>query len=189
MSDLDQFVVDAIKTESRIDNVVVNEKLLTETLQILVHAGNILDQIKKNVFYNKPYNIEEFLEHNVQLGLAVRTLSGIPLEDIDNNKNALNVNPRIFHSIVGISTEATELLEALDINGNNMDNINIAEEFGDIDWYKAIGVDELNIKWVTILGTVIKKLKTRYPERFTSEDAINRNLDQEREVLNKMGSD
>jgi hypothetical protein len=65
-------------------------------------------------------------------------------------------------------------------------NINIAEEFGDIDWYKAIGVDELNINWVTILDTVISKLKTRYPDAFTSEDAINRDLDKERKVLDKM---
>jgi hypothetical protein len=86
MSQLEQFVVDAIKTESKIDNVVVNEKLLTETIQILIAAGNILDQIKKNVFYNKPYNIEDFLEHNVALGASVRNLSGIPLEDFVNDK-------------------------------------------------------------------------------------------------------
>lgn len=186
MSQLEQFVVDAIKTESKIDNVVVNENLLTETIQILIAAGNILDQIKKNVFYNKPYNIEDFLEYNVALGASVRNLSAIPLEDFVNDKTTLKVNPRIFHSVVGIATESTELLEALDISGENMDSINIAEEFGDIDWYKAIGVDELDINWVTILDTVISKLKTRYPDAFTSEDAINRDLDKERKVLDEM---
>jgi len=186
MSELNQFVEDAIKTESRIDAVIVNEKLLIQTIHILVHSGNILDQIKKHVFYNKPYNIEAFLEHNVQLGYAIRELSGIPLDDINNDEIALAINPRLFHSIVGISTEATELLEALDTSAANMDNINIAEEFGDIDWYKAIGCDELNINWVTILDAVIKKLKARYPNKFTSKDAINRDLDKEREILNTM---
>jgi len=186
MSHLEQFVIDAIKTESKIDSIVVNEKLLLETISVLVHAGNILDQIKKNVFYGKPYNVEDFLQHNVSLGYAIRELSGIPLCDIDDDKKTLNINPRIFHSIVGIATESTELLEALDISGENMDNINIAEEFGDIDWYKAIGVDELNINWVTILDTVIAKLKSRYPDKFTSADAIERNLEAERAILNKM---
>lgn len=186
MSDLNRFVADSIKTESRIDAVYVNEKLFQETINILIHAGNILDQIKKNVFYNKPYNVEVFLDHNVKLGYAIRALSSIPLEQIELDKIKLDINPRLFHSIVGISTESTELLEALDIKGENMDNVNIAEEFGDIDWYKAIGVDELGINWVTILETVIEKLKARYPNKFTSEDAINRDLNKERDILERM---
>jgi NTP pyrophosphatase (non-canonical NTP hydrolase) len=186
MSDLNQFVTDAIKTESKIDKVVVNEALLNETIRIMVHAGNILDQIKKHVFYGKPYNTEAFLEHNVQLGYAIRALSSIPLEQIEDEEVELKVNPRLFHAIVGISTESTELLEALDIKGEKMDNVNIAEELGDIDWYKAIGVNELGISWDTILETVIEKLKARFPNKFTSEDAINRDLEKERDILNKM---
>ena len=86
------------------------------------------------------------------------------------NEDEMSINPRIFHAIVGISTESTELLEALDFSGKELDNVNICEEFGDLDWYKAIGCDEFNISWDTILNTVIAKLKARYPENFTSKE-------------------
>jgi len=185
MSDLKQFVKDAIRTESVIDEVVVNEELLLETISILINAGNILDQIKKHVFYGKEYDTTKLFQGIQCIEDSTLFLGNLSCVDI-NMEDSLKVNPRIFHSIVGIATESTELLEALDMSGKNMDNVNIGEEFGDLDWYKAIGVDELNMDWVTILNTVIEKLKSRYPEKFTSTDAINRDLDKEREILNKM---
>lgn len=186
MLSLEQFVEDAIKTESKIDSVKVNETLLSETISILISAGNILDQIKKNIFYEKTYDIDALMLQVNKLNQSISSLNSIDTNDIVDKKSTLSINPRIFHSIIGISTEATELLEALDPAGNNMDNINIAEEFSDIDWYKAIGCNELDIKWVTILDAVIAKLKARYPNSFTSEDAINRDLNKEREILDTM---
>jgi len=186
LTDLNKFVNDAIKTESKIDCIKVNETLLTQTLLILVQAGNILDQIKKRAFYDKPYNIDDLVLRAETMNTALNELNNIDLNGLVDDEAEIKINPRIFHSIVGIATESTELLEALDITGENMDNINIAEEFGDIDWYKAIGVDELDIEWDTILDGVISKLKARYPNAFTSDDAINRNLDKERAILDKM---
>ncbi len=186
MTDLNKFVEDAIKTESKVESIKVNEVLLAQTLIILVQAGNVLDQIKKHAFYDKPYDIDGLISRAALMNDAVVKLNNVNLNTITDDETELKINPRIFHSIVGIATESTELLEALDINGENMDNINIAEEFGDIDWYKAIGCDELGIEWVTILDTVIDKLKTRYPNAFTSEDAINRDLTKERTVLETM---
>jgi len=186
MTQLDQFVEDAIKTESRIDSVNANIELLLNTLHALIDAGNILDQIKKNVFYDKPYDIFKLKLLITGLKDSVASLDSLELDNTVNDKTKLDINPRIFHSVVGIATESTELLEALDVTGSTMDNVNIAEEFGDIDWYKAIGVDELDIEWDSILAAVIAKLKARYPQNFTSENAINRDLDKEREVLERM---
>lgn len=185
MIDLEQFVKDATRTESRIDAVEVNEELLTEVMSIMIEAGNILDQIKKHVFYGKDYDVSTLLHRVRCIQDSTDVLANFSSCEI-HTEEKLKVNPRVFHSIVGISTEATELLEALDLSGESMDNINIGEEFGDIDWYKAIGVDELNLNWVTILDALIEKLKARYPDKFTSEDAINRDLDKERKILNKI---
>jgi len=44
--EFNQYVTDAIRTESQIDEIVVNELLLTSTIQILIAMGNVLDQIK-----------------------------------------------------------------------------------------------------------------------------------------------
>jgi len=189
LEQLEQFVVDAIKTESRIDSVKVNDAFLRNTIFTMIKAGNILDQIKKNVFYDKPFNRDDLLQLVYDLNHYALDLHAIIADDKMNNKHKEEVNPRLFHSIVGIATESTELLEALAHNGlmgKPMDNVNIGEEFGDLDWYKAIGCDELNIQWGTILDTVITKLKARYPDNFTSEDAINRDLGKEREILNTM---
>jgi len=180
---LDEFVQNAIRTESRIDQVVVNELMLTATIQNLISMGNILDQIKKHVFYGKPYDLAAIRNHFSVAEEAMLTLSTITADEIENDERPIQVNPRLFHSVVGISTEATELLEALDLYGRGMDNTNLLEEFGDIDWYKAIGVDELEGDWEDILIKIIEKLQLRYPDKFTSEDAINRDLDGEREIL------
>ncbi len=186
MSELEQFVADAIKTESKIEKISVNKELLIHTISILIDAGNILDQIKKHAFYDKAYDIDELMSRTLQMDDAISRMSQISTDDIVDVETDLEVNPRLFHAIVGIATESTELLEALNLDGKSMDNINIAEELGDLDWYKAIATDELGIEWITILETVIKKLKKRYPNAYTNEDAINRNLDQEREVLETM---
>lgn len=183
---LDVFVEDALKTESQIEKISVNETLFNEVREILINAGALLDQIKKNAFYDKPYNMDGLMRNTYSLNNAINRLSRLDINDIADNKTVFPINPRIFHSIVGIQTEATELLEALDVTQKELDDINIAEEFGDLDWYKAIGVDELGISWETVLETVIAKLKARYPNKFTSEDAINRNLDKEREILDSM---
>jgi len=183
---LEMFVEDALKTESRIKKITVNETFFNEVREILISAGSLLDQIKKNAFYDKPYNMDGLMSNTYSLNNAINRLSRLDINDIADNKTDFPINPRIFHSIVGIQTEATELLEALDITKKELDDINIAEEFGDLDWYKAIGVNELGISWDTVLETVIAKLKARYPNKFTSEDAINRNLDKEREILDSM---
>jgi NTP pyrophosphatase (non-canonical NTP hydrolase) len=180
---LDDFVKNAIRTESRIDEVVVNELLLTATIQNLISMGNILDQIKKHAFYGKPYDISAIRNHFSMAAEAMTTLSTITADEIANDERPIPVNPRLFHAVVGISTEATELLEALDLYGRDMDNTNLLEEFGDIDWYKAIGVDELGGDWEDILIKIIEKLRLRYPDKFTNEDAVNRDLEGEREIL------
>lgn len=186
MTELTQFVDDALKTESTVESIKANKEILNNTIAILISAGNILDQIKKNAFYDKPYNIPALVDYVEDLNAHTRKLNSVDLPVAVDDKTTFGVNPRMFHSIVGISTESTELLEALDLSGKNMDNVNIAEEFGDIDWYKAIGTDEMGIEWIAILTTVINKLKARYPNAYTSEDAINRNLDKERNILEQM---
>ena len=184
MTDLAQFVQDAIRTESLVDSVVVNEQLLQGTLKTLIATGNILDMIKKNVFYGKPIEARRLRELTLLANVGLMqidptTTPATPERELED------VNPRLFHAIVGIATEGTELLEALQkiINGENADNINIKEELGDVNWYEAIAIDTLEEDFESVLNTVIAKLKARFPEKFTSEDAIHRDLATERKIL------
>ncbi len=91
-----------------------------------------------------------------------------------------------LHMVMGISTEAGELLDAYKKHfayGKDLDVVNVGEEIADIMWYisnlcriKGIDLEEM-------MQRNVDKLKARYPEKFTQENALNRNLDNERNIL------
>ena len=87
------------------------------------------------------------------------------------------VTPRIEHAVMGLVTEAAECMDALKkakIYGRELDLVNLKEEAGDIMWYLAVLADELGVSFEEIWEKNIAKLKTRYPEKYTDEHAINR---------------
>ena len=91
-----------------------------------------------------------------------------------------------LHMVMGISTEAGELLDAYKKHfayGKDLDVVNVGEEIADIMWYisnlcriKGIDLEEM-------MQRNIDKLKARYPEKFTQENALNRDLNNERNIL------
>ena len=62
---------------------------------------------------------------------------------------------------------------------------NIKEEIGDLMWYIMNLCTFNNFDLEEILQTNIDKLRIRFPEKFTEENALNRNLEQERKTLEK----
>ena len=95
-------------------------------------------------------------------------------------------NIRLLHGGMGISTEAGELLDALKKHifyGKKLDYVNISEELGDILYYISICMNVLGISFEEVMEKNIEKLKARYPEKFTEDKAINRDLDTERKIL------
>lgn len=192
MSDLKQYVQDAIRTESRIEGIHTNRYALTGLLKLHIATGNLLDMIKKNVFYNKPINVYEWDKH-----LAI--IKSLPdKQDITSASQehkcvqaAINIDPRLFHAIIGIATESTELLEAilkaLD-NDTDIDHVNVREEFFDVMWYLLIGHDTINKNIDDTLQMGFDKLRKRYPDKFTNESAINRDTQAERDILESYDS-
>lgn len=95
---------------------------------------------------------------------------------------------RLLHAAMGLSTEANEVLDQLKRHifyGKDIDNINLKEELGDIFWYAAIMADALSINFENIMATNISKLKKRYGEKFTENKALLRDLQHERQILEK----
>jgi NTP pyrophosphatase (non-canonical NTP hydrolase) len=108
---------------------------------------------------------------------AKRTLADLKYKEKDN-----------LHMILGMLTEVGELADIFkkDLAYNKkIDWINAKEELGDLMWYVANFCNINNINLEEILQTNIDKLRTRYPEKFTEENAINRNLEAERIILEK----
>jgi hypothetical protein len=185
-----EFVPLALRTESVLDAVTVEREVLTGLLRLGIEAGDVLDVLKKSVFYKKPDkfdgNIHETLNtlRNTVSGVIASLPDGKPSTVLSSQR--VNVDPRILHAVVGKFTEASELLAAvlksID-NGQPLDSVNLAEELGDDEWYDAILTDAANIDKAVSRARVINKLAVRYPDKFTTDNATVRNLEAERKAL------
>jgi NTP pyrophosphatase (non-canonical NTP hydrolase) len=92
----------------------------------------------------------------------------------------------LLHAAMGISTESGELMDAFKrkiFYGKPLDVVNVKEEIGDIMWYVAILLRELDLDFHELLQLNIDKLRARFPEKFTEHHALNRDLGAERDIL------
>jgi hypothetical protein len=92
----------------------------------------------------------------------------------------------MIHSAMGIFTEAAEFLEAVcasTFDEEAFDRVNAVEELGDLEWYMAVMRDRLGVSQEEVQRRNIAKLRARYPEKFETDDALNRDLGREREAL------
>lgn len=93
-----------------------------------------------------------------------------------------------LHMAIGASTETGELLDAYKkafAYGKFLDKTNIGEEIGDIFWYLINLCRMLNLDPEELMDACIKKLKIRFPNKFTEKNALDRNLVAERNSLEK----
>jgi len=92
-----------------------------------------------------------------------------------------------LHMLLGLTTEIGELSDPFKKHlayGKEIDWVNVKEELADIMWYVVNFCDLHNINLKEEMGINIKKLEARFPEKFyTSNGAINRDLDTERKIL------
>lgn len=95
---------------------------------------------------------------------------------------------RLLHAAMGMCTETGEFMDMLKkhiLYGKAIDKVNLKEELGDLEWYVALAIDELKTTFGYIFETNIEKLRARYPNKFTEKDALNRDLDKERKILER----
>ncbi|MCA2510516.1 MAG: hypothetical protein IM561_09050 [Microcystis sp. M60BS1] len=114
---------------------------------------------------------------------------------VPNEKISLD----LFHAAMGISTEAGEILDLFKKKfayGRDIDVVNLVEELGDLLWYIQLAINALNVGQGTAVYSIPSlisvnknKLNTRFKNTFTSEEALNRDLEQERIVLESSTND
>ncbi len=115
------------------------------------------------------------MEINTYQIKAARTLAKIDGNILDD-----------LHMVLGMQTEVAEIADVYKKNiayKKLIDYVNIKEELGDAMWYIANLCNMHGWDLRDILDTNIAKLEARYPEKFTEEQALNRNLVIEREIL------
>lgn len=92
---------------------------------------------------------------------------------------------QLFHYVIGAATEINELMLALTkgaITGN-LDKVNVGEEIADAQYYLHAATERLGLDMGDLLAKNIAKLEARYPGKFSNENAVNRDLGKEREIL------
>jgi len=107
--------------------------------------------------------------------LAARTLPKLSSEQED-----------IQHMLFGMMTELGELVDSYKKHyayGKPLDMVNVMEEMGDIMWYWAGMCTITGINAPHTLQVNIDKLLARYPDKFTEDQALIRDLERERRIL------
>lgn len=78
--------------------------------------------------------------------------------------------------LCGESGEAIDIVKKWLAQGHELDREKLAKELGDIAWYLAETAWALEIPLEDILQGNIDKLKKRYPQGFSSEHSIRREV-------------
>lgn len=111
-------------------------------------------------------------------------------KDLEKIKERVNKDKiiRLLHAGSGMVTEAGEFVDMLKKHifyGKPFDSVNAREELGDILWYVGIACDVLGTTMDEVMSNNIEKLQKRYPEKFTDENALNRDVEKELEHFGK----
>lgn len=155
----------------------VNFPAFMYRLRAAILALNALDEVKKSLFYGRDFVVpppnEASNEHDWRIALSHLSPDTTDAE-------------HLLHGIIGLATEAGELLEAVQRSFDKekqLDLVNVCEEVGDGKWYMAVIAKAAGFEWGQDEAVNIAKLRKRFPNAFTEHDANNRDLDAERKVL------
>ena len=158
---------------------IVDEDIIDAMAFMLTTAQDVsesLDKLKKLIFYGK-----EPVETTMAQDEALEIDHDDILSKLDDPKII-----DILHGVLGMYTEAGELIEAIRnhlFKGEELDLVNLSEEIGDCFWYSALIAKSTDKTFEQIQLTNIKKLMKRFPKGFTNEEAKTRDLESERMIL------
>lgn len=99
---------------------------------------------------------------------------------------------RLNHAVLGLAGEVGELACAIEKwvhYGQSLDETNVKEELGDILWYVALACNALGIPMLGVMEANIAKLKNRYPEKYSDQQAEEGNRDRGEERKAVEGND
>lgn len=95
---------------------------------------------------------------------------------------------RLLHSRDGICSEAGEYADQYKRHvyyKQPLNETNLIEELGDLLWYIALACNVLGITMRQVMVANAQKLRKRYPQKFTVENAVNRDTVAEIQELTK----
>lgn len=132
-------------------------------------TAEMVDAVKRGLIYGNTAKLEKLGAKE----MAENDL-GLPFHmDVDE-----------LHAILGMEGEVAEISEAVlsDLPREEI-RARIIDEAGDFSWYQALLFKKYGITWGEVFERNIAKLAKRYPDKFTTEAAVNRNLEAEARVF------
>jgi NTP pyrophosphatase (non-canonical NTP hydrolase) len=160
--------------------LVENKDTVHKALYGFMLTTGTLDLMKKKIAYNadpiKLFQVDA--EHSA----ALKNFENPVFLDKIAQDPKLS---QLLHYIIGIATETNEMMLALTkaaITGK-LDLVNVGEENGDAFWYQGLMCERLGLDMGDLMQKNIAKLEARYPEKFTQDAAVNRDLEKERNIL------
>ena len=169
MSTFDYLAESALTASDQFHSEMVDPEILNRVMVACISSLQELDKLKKAFFYGKPYDIDEKYSQN-----------------LNHSCGATYCDTDVVHGILGMATEAGELLEALQATifaDQDLDLVNVFEEIGDSQWYEAMLLRKAGRTFDDVQRNNIDKLRKRFGQKFTEYDAKNRDLDAERAIL------
>lgn len=146
------------------------------------YAGEGADKLKRVTAYGK-----------TELPELDREERHFPTSRQENIKNIrVELDPKalnLLHAALGMVTEADEFMQAVlahVFDNAPLDDVNLREEIGDSQWYLALACQALGTNLAMERTRNMEKLAKRYPGLvFDAERAVNRDLPEERKVLER----
>lgn len=169
--------------------------LLTSVIAA-VRVGNTCDAVKRSLFYKevKEKTDDRYAKACVEYTNQVTELN----KRLQSGDDSISIKDDylLLHALLGIGSELGELMSEFiqsKLDGREFDKVNLLEELGDIMWYMAMAIRELDKMtkdtnmgpqtFESVATANINKLKARYPHQFTSDNALQRDVEAEKVAL------
>ncbi len=156
----------------------VSLKALENVLSDAIAALEELDKLRRAIYYNTELPYWFRAKRNTDAGESCEAmLDMLP----DAHSAAL-----LLHGLLGRACEGGEMLLVVYnyiVSRTQIDRKNIKEELGDSQWFDAAICKALDLTFEDVQATNIEKLKRRYAQKFSEQEANNRNLENERDAL------
>lgn len=142
----------------------INQKILIAKLAAQTLKSKHTDEIE--IANEKEHSTMTINEYQA---LALRTESRITTDPVPYI--------RVLEGLMGLNGEAGEAIDLMKkvlFQGHEFDREHMAKELGDIAWYLAVSADAIGYDLESILQMNVDKLRTRYPDGFSTEQSLHR---------------
>lgn len=152
------------------------KNLLHASLGLITEFGELVDIYKRNIFYGKEIDIVNVKEELGDLMWYLAIIFRIFPQKLDYKSLEITDKIRVLYSI---QDNINDIIRISDFYNLSEISFLVNSLYRNIERFAQLN----NFTLEDVMQTNIDKLKARFPEKFTNELALNRDLEAERKVL------